>query len=214
MPDTLFRAAPVCDSPKSDAGRKECEKCGLAQAMLRHGFDPERGIVVSPLLGAFSAPGTSRRAVEPLDYAQLRGYLEAFVAGMDSAKAQLLAAGEHAGFAVEIDVTRIRFDLDGDSVGDNRATVGALLCDGLTMSGTFDRDDPRCPSDAMFAFDAADAIWLAGYSQVLAVQVDFLLAHDFETTFDVALHRVFPGAGCPWAIPGAAALRSTRRRTC
>src|SRR5690606_14285189 len=35
----------------------------------------------------------------------------------------------------------------------------------------------------------------------LAVQADFLLAHDFSRTFDAVFHRLFPKAGLPLALP-------------
>jgi hypothetical protein len=46
-------------------------------------------------------------------------------------------------------------------------------------------------------FDRADAIWLAGYTQVFAAQADFFLALDFEDFVNVAFHRFFPKAGLP-----------------
>lgn len=55
---------------------------------------------------------------------------------------------------------------------------------------------PAIP-EAIIGFDRADAIWLAGYSQVLAAQADFLLAHDFETTFNATFHRLFPRSNLP-----------------
>jgi len=45
--------------------------------------------------------------------------------------------------------------------------------------------------------DRADAIWLAGYTEVLAAQADFLLAHGFRRMMEATFHRVFPKAGLP-----------------
>ncbi|MCD7060115.1 hypothetical protein [Pelagibacterium xiamenense] len=180
----------------------------FAQAMLRHGFDPERGIVVSPFMGAFSPPEAPQRPAAPLDYAQLRSHLDAFVAAMDSAHEQLVDAAVQDGAPVEIDVMRIRFDLDGDGVGDDQGTVGAILNQAASLGGALGADAPAELPEAVFAFDAADAIWLAGYSQVLAAQADFLLAHDFEMTFNAAMHRVFPGAGLPMDNAGRGSIMS------
>lgn len=52
-------------------------------------------------------------------------------------------------------------------------------------------------SPTTIGFDRADAIWLAGYSQVFAAQADFFLAHDFEDFVNVAFHRLFPHAKLP-----------------
>ena len=46
-------------------------------------------------------------------------------------------------------------------------------------------------------FDRADAYWFAGYTEVLAAQADFLLAHDFSSFVDAFFHRLFPAAGFP-----------------
>ena len=61
-----------------------------------------------------------RPAPEPLTYAQLRGYLDVFVADMDAARALLLAASDAGAFAVEIDVMEIRVDINGDGIGGRR----------------------------------------------------------------------------------------------
>ena len=172
----------------------------LAQPLYAHGFDPERGIAVSPFFGMAWAEEGGERVPEPLTYEQLRGYLEAFSDDMDAAIPALLASGE-GDFAVEIDVTQIRVDIDGDGQASEAESVGAFLA---TAAGAGQRLDmgsgmaPELGLPAMaFAFDGSDAIWLAGYSQVLATQSDLLLAHDFEDFFNAALHRLFPGAGLP-----------------
>jgi hypothetical protein len=53
------------------------------------------------------------------------------------------------------------------------------------------------PVEVGIGFDRADAIWLAGYSDVVAAQADFLLAHEFREFFHSVFHRFFPRAGLP-----------------
>src|SRR5690606_21128224 len=97
------------------------------------------------------------------------------------------------------DVMQIRADINGDGTADATESVGAFLAVASRAGQRFDMGMGMVPepelTEAVFAFDASDAIWLAAYSQVLAAQADFLLAHDFETFFDAGLHRLFPGAG-------------------
>lgn len=61
--------------------------------------------------------------------------------------------------------------------------------------------EPTAPSEPVsqstIGFDRADAIWLAGYSNVFAAQADFLLAHDFEDFVNASFHRIFPRAKLP-----------------
>lgn len=170
---------------------------GLAQALYAHGFNPERGIAVSPFFG-IEAMADGTREPEPLTYVLLRGYLEAFSADMDAALPLLVAASEGE-FAVEIDVEKIRVDIDGDGVAADAESVGAFLAMATGAGRRLDMGMGVAPEmvlpASVFAFDGSDALWLAGYSQVLAAQSDFLLAHDFETFFDAGLHRLFPGAG-------------------
>jgi hypothetical protein len=96
----------------------------LAQRLYAHGFDPEGGIAVSPFFGMPAGDDDVARTVEPLTYGTLRGYLETFSADMDAALPLLSAAGE-GDFAVEIDVSRIRIDIDGDGVASEAESVGA-----------------------------------------------------------------------------------------
>lgn len=167
----------------------------LAQAFYRHGFDPQRGVGALPMLGI---PRAEERTREPerLTYDVFRNYLAAFVETMDEARDLLLIASDDHRFAVEIDIMRIRIDIDGDGVASESESIGSFLAQATAMASDFDLGkDFDLPST--FAFDAADAIWMAGYSQILAFNADFLLAHDFNQFFDAAMHRLFPGAGLP-----------------
>ncbi|AEQ51994.1 hypothetical protein [Pelagibacterium halotolerans] len=171
----------------------------LVQPLYAHGFDPERGIAVSPFFGMMGTEG-EERTPEPLTYEGLRSYLEAFSDDLDTAIPLLLTAAE-GDFSVEIDVTRIRIDIDGDGEVGEAESVGAFLAMAAGAGQRLDMGSGMAPELGLpatsFAFDGSDAIWLAGYSQVLATQSDFLLAHDFENFFNAALHRLFPGAGLP-----------------
>jgi hypothetical protein len=171
----------------------------LVQPLYAHGFDPERGVAVSPFFGVLGAEG-GQRTPEPLTYDALRGYLAAFSDDLDVAIPLLLAAAE-GDFSVEIDVTQIRIDIDGDGEAGEAESVGAFLAMAAGTGQRLDMGSGMAPDLGLpattFAFDGSDAIWLAGYSQVLATQSDFLLAHDFEDFFNAAMHRLFPGAGLP-----------------
>ncbi|HHY51505.1 MAG TPA: hypothetical protein GYA10_17365, partial [Alphaproteobacteria bacterium] len=57
--------------------------------------------------------------------------------------------------------------------------------------------DPAAVGASTIGLDRADAIWLAGYSQVFAAQADFFLAHDFEDFVNASFHRLFPQAKLP-----------------
>lgn len=189
----------------------------LAQALYRHGLAaPETGPMGPPLL----LPVPVNPNPEPLDYAKVRGILEEFVEHMDGASTFLQSAGESGDYVFEIDLLKIRIDANGDGTSEAGESVGQVIArafgttpadfaaeplpvaPGKKGAGDKASKTPAAPEtpavpEAIIGFDRADAIWLAGYSQVLAAQADFLLAHDFETTVNATFHRLFPKAGLP-----------------
>jgi hypothetical protein len=152
---------------------------------------------------------------KPLDYGILRSYLAVFVDRLDRASALLLAAGERGNYVVKIDPLKIRLDINEDGKADENETIGNIFgpvfgpmpempATDVPDTGALRQDKslgtrpaPVPPGPPGIGFDRADAIWLAGYANVIAAQGDFLLAHDFSETVNVAFHRFFPQAGFP-----------------
>jgi hypothetical protein len=174
----------------------------FAQGLYRHGFaSPDAG----PIMGApLAMPVPVNPNPEPLDYDKFRAILQLLVDDMDAARDALLTAGETGDYVVPVEVLKVRIDLDGDGKGSETESIGNVLSamfGAATVPGPTDpgapAPTPPTPPDSTVGFDRADAIWLAGYSQVLAAQADFLLAHDFRALFDTTFHRLFPCAGLP-----------------
>ena len=177
---------------------------GLAADLYSFGLAvPDPG-AFGPALGM---PLPANPAPEPLTYADFRTVLAAFVDRLDAAR-ELLLQAETGDYVVPVDVLAIRLDIDGNGQGEAEEVVAALL--GMPVAApanparptTPPGDEPRAapapvPDALEVGFDRADAIWLAGYTHILAAQADFLLAHDFTPTFDAAFHRLFPQAGLP-----------------
>lgn len=172
---------------------------GLSQAMYRHGATTPRIPAAAMLLGidADLPAGPANPDPEPLTYEQLRSILDTFVAGLDRAGDSFEAAGAAGDYVVTIDPLQVRFDIDGDgSVGEGE-TLATLLGEALALPQGKTKGGKTSPPDMNIGFDKADALWLAGYSQVAALPVDFLLSHDFSDLFAAAGHRLFPEAGLP-----------------
>lgn len=174
----------------------------FAQGLYRHGFaSPDAG----PIMGApLAMPIPVNANPEPLDYGKFRAMLQLLVDDMDAAQAALVTAGEGGDYVVPVEILKVRIDLDGDGAGSETESIGNVLGAMLgwaTISGPTDPAAPPptspTPPDSTIGFDRADAIWLAGYTQVLAAQADFLLAHDFQQLFETTFHRLFPQAGLP-----------------
>lgn len=162
----------------------------LEQALYRHGFaSPDAG----PLAGApIASPIPVNPSPEPLDYEKVRGFMGAFVADLDVARADLLAAADAGDFKLPLQPLQIRLDFDHDGNRTDAESIAGILVRGFGMP-------PETPTDAVIGFDRADAVWLAGYTQVMASWVDFMLAHDFRQLVDTTFHRIFPRAGLPMA---------------
>ena len=129
---------------------------------------------------------------EPLTYDKFRAMLQRLVDDLDAARTVLLEAGASGDYVVPIEPLRLHVDIDGDGTVSEQETIGALISTILGSSPS----EPE-PPQVTIGFDRADAIWLAGYTQVLAAQADFLLAHDFRAMVDSSFHRIFPRAGLP-----------------
>jgi hypothetical protein len=174
------------------------------QAMYRHGLSAPQDDFLFELM-ELSPSGNETpaapRDVEPLSYAAYREILQDLVTALDRARDSFLAAGEAGGFVVLLDVFNIRIDGDGDGEATDAETLRNLIFAGAnSISDTMGEsgpDEEDMPATMEIGFDAADAFWLAGYSQVLAAQSDFALAHDFSELASVFFHRLFPLAGFP-----------------
>ncbi len=193
---------------------------GFAQALYRHGLAAPRTGPLGPVL---SIPLPENPAPETLTYDGFRLMLEELVSGLDAAKADFIAAGEAGDYVVSIDPMRIRIDVNGDGRADDAETVAAVVGSVLgdptllvppesmpplpepvpgepaepkAAKGERDGRDAGPPS-TVIGFDRADAIWLAGYSNIFGLQAEFFLAHDFSNVFDAGFHRLFPRAGLP-----------------
>jgi hypothetical protein len=190
---------------------------GFSRALYRYGATTPATGPLGPVLGPQTPANPNP---EKLTYEAFRGVLDAFVTGMDEARATLEGAGASGDYVVPVEPLRLKMDVDGDGVAEDSETLAAIIAtitgqDPLANPGppmptvepppesTGGRQRqqsdpsgaPAAPEGPVIGFDRADAIWFAGYSEVFAIPADFLLAHDFSDFFNVAFHRFFPRAG-------------------
>jgi hypothetical protein len=174
----------------------------FTQAMHRHGLTaPRTGALAGLLLGSAFTETPVNREAEPLTYEGLRTILQQFLDDLDGARASLEAAGASGDYVVELDVLAVTLDTDGDAATAGE-TIGQLMArnfgvDPDTLPRMKDKSETSPQSPGLIGLDRADAIWLSGYTQVIGVQLDFILAHDFEEMFAATLHRIFPNADLP-----------------
>ncbi|MGV8855389.1 MAG: hypothetical protein ACOH2L_12155 [Devosia sp.] len=183
---------------------------GLARDFYRYGATTPGTPAAAMLLGMGVAepPAPANLHPEALSYAALRGVLSGFRTALAQAQTGFECGGvAGADFVVPIDVLKLHLDLDGDGKTEDADTLGAFVTPlfgdmGLDSGNAVLEAKARSKgvaveTDGTIGFDAADAVWLAGYSQIVGAQIDLVLAHDFSDFFNAYLHRVFPGAGLP-----------------
>jgi hypothetical protein len=168
----------------------------FTQALYRHGFSfPNPG----PLVGSGVPPIPRNPNPEPFDYNGVRQMFSDLVTGLDEARASFDIAAKSGDYVIEINPLKVRADANGDgNVGDNESLAGLIATlSGTSMDEILAPTNPATPKFEFVGFDRADAFWLAGYTEVIAAQADFLLAHDFSDFVNVVFHRFFPKAGFP-----------------
>lgn len=182
----------------------------VSQKLYKYGaVVPDTGVL--PLLGMMEMGSSGVPAnpdPEPITYEKFRALLQDLVTSMDEGKALMVAAGEAGDYVIALEPLKIRFDANGDGVAAPGERLGALLgpafgwanapfSDTLSSGGKHKGGAAEKEHTFKIGLDRADAFWFAGYSQVVAAQADFLLAHDFHQLVDAYFHRFFPQSGLP-----------------
>lgn len=170
----------------------------LSQALYRHGFAIDaapNALGVGVILPIPTNPNPG-----PLDYEGVRSILSDFVGGLDAARPAFETAALSGDYVIEINLLKIRADANGDGKVEDTESLAGLFAmwNGVTVDQLLAPSQPgQPPSFEYVGFDRADGYWLAGYTQVLASQADFLLSHDFSQFVNSTFHRLFPKAGFP-----------------
>lgn len=164
----------------------------FAQALYRHGYDLSDRVRGPMLISIPANPNP-----EPFDYQTLRSILETLVADLDVAQKTLREAGVAGDYVIPVDVMKVAVDVDGNGAADPGENIGAIVGPALGItrlpeaSAASDADEPTLT----IGFDRADALWLAGYSNVTAGFAELLLAHDFSALSTTLLPHFFPKSG-------------------
>ena len=165
----------------------------LGQSLYRYGLETHPGgaMMQLPIL---RMPVESNPNPEPITYEKWRAVLQALFDDLNKADA-LLAEGAAADVKGEVklnlDLMKVRMDLNGDGKVSDAESFGAIV-QALTRNA-----EPATLPDLNFAFDKADLLWLRGYIHFLTASAEFGLAVNFEESFNKTAHAYFPRAGLP-----------------
>lgn len=161
----------------------------VSQSLYRHGLETTQGGLIFQL-PVLRIPVPPNPHPEKLDYAGFRGILGQLVDDLDAAEADLSKVGD-ADVKLPLDLARLTLDLDGDGKATADESLGAIL-------KRLNRDNSSATVPAI-AFDTADIYWLRGYDRFISGFAQFLLAFNFQETFDKTFQLYFPHAGLPLA---------------
>lgn len=165
----------------------------MAQSMYRHGLQPPRGFETS--FPFFRFPVPRNPSPEKLDYAKMRTIFQQAVAELAGVDATLAKIGQ-GDVKLPIAIGLTRLDLNGDGKSEDGEALWQVL-DASLGGGNISAE---AAERFIIAFDRADAAWLRGYTHLLSALMEFMLAHDWQASFDTSFHMLFPDAGLPNAI--------------
>jgi hypothetical protein len=159
----------------------------LSQGLYEFGLRPPESFM-APVV---RLPVSANPNPTPITYEDFRQLLEAYVADLALAE-ETLAGFTASDVKLVLDLTKIRYDANGDGSADDDERFIAVI---QRVTGITSED---MPASLTFAFDLGDARWLQGYCHVLMAVGEFFLAHDWQESFDVSFFHFFPGMESPF----------------
>ena len=130
-------------------------------------------------------PGRLQNPKEPATPAKVARLFQDLRASLRRANATLARIGDEE-FGVEVNLSQVRLDLDGDGQCSTNELLLASLGQTLGLAA-----QARGGREVVVRFDSADAAWLKGYTHLLSGMLDLLLAYDWRPVWDQCAHVVF-----------------------
>ncbi len=169
----------------------------LVQGLHRYGLKSP----TNPFLPIIRVPVPTNRQAEALDYSKLRALYQTLLDDLAATRATLAAIPSSS--------AKIVLDLNAVKINPGSVVTGPQNAMGLrdvigAMGGRTGANGAAASWEV--AFDYSDTLWLAGYSHVLSAMIEFVMAHDWEKTYDATAHLFFDGARPPKDFLPAAPL--------
>lgn len=191
---------------------------GLVSDLSRHGLRRD-DVLGLPFVRLWVPP--PKGTPETMTYERFREMLQRFVDRLAEAEAVLVRIDD-PGAVLPIRPAGPRLDLNGDGQYDTHERLLPILTQivdpGRVPDDEYWQEIARVTDDfvrrlaegdeaalaerdkiaPVFGYDRGDAAWLAGYAHLLSAMAEFLLAHDFEASFDHSFHVFFPDGDFPY----------------
>jgi hypothetical protein len=152
------------------------------------------GLLESPLgngIPFLRLPATGNPNPELLTYENMQQMLRDWVADFEKVRATLQPIKDkNIKLPISIGLAHLDFN------GDGKITAEESLWK-VYAAATNSRVEEKEAKQFLIAFDTADALWLQGYSHVLAAMGDFLLAYDRLEIFQTCAHLFFAKVDTP-----------------
>jgi hypothetical protein len=135
---------------------------------------------------------------DPVDYTKLRTLYQNFLDDLSIARASLAAFAASSGSdqsKLVLDLNAIRMSIASDVARPATLELRELAATFTARRQPAPANGTQAPVESWeVAFDRADALWIAGYSHILSALFEFVLAHDWQQTFDATGALFFAGA--------------------
>ncbi len=170
----------------------------LTQGLYKYGLSSPRSIIV-PILRLPAPPNPTPQRITYTDFRDLLLRFESDLTSAESA----FAAMDAGDALLPVDLLKIRYDANADGRVDDGERFAVVIA---YVTGTSVGELDAGP--AVVGFDRGDAYWLQGYCNVLLALSNFLLAYEWQQSFDDSFHIFFPNVASTFSRE----LSRTRKR--
>lgn len=165
----------------------------LSQSMYRYGLEPPHGFEHDVPFLRFPIPPNPHP--DHLTFENMREVLKRAVADFARAEATLASTGKSE-VELPVPIGLVRLDLNGDGKAADDETLWRVF-DATLGGGNISAQQAE---RFVVAFDRGDVAWLRAYTHLLSALAEFMLAYDWQASFDTSFHMFFPNAGLPNSV--------------
>ena len=150
----------------------------LAQSLYRHGLDSANSLFANSL-PFLRMPIPPNPNPEPISYAQMRQIYVNLLADLKRTE-QTLAQVKDSDVKLRLHFGQIRLDLNGNGRAGPNETLWKIYSR-LNRRANVTED---AAAKFVISFDQADVYWMRGYCHLLSAIGEFILAHDWQESFE------------------------------
>lgn len=132
-------------------------------------------------------PWSTHREPEPIKYDAFAGIFRRLRDRLLEASA-VLERGGSGDWKSKVFLAKVKLDLNGDGQRTDLESLGAVF----VFLTRLDNDTAKEADHFSLAFDAADSLWLAGYTRLVEGILNLILAYDLRPLWQAYGYNLFP----------------------